>query len=156
MNERTPTLPARANSANLAETAAQSPVQARSGVPESASAPVLVGRTQAVDMGPTVIPFLFGALILALAFLGPDERRSEVRRRLSRDKDYYLSLALVPVVLVVLSYLLSPRTWPVWVAWLSLPVVSVIALRWLLGEDRRPDLTEGIDLPEDLRSKLDD
>lgn len=131
------------------------PPVARPGVPPPEPAPSTARRGQAVEMGPSIIPFLFGAVILILYYFPSDDRRPEIRKRLSRDRDFYLILALIPVGLVVISYLLSPWRWPVLLAWIALPAVLGIALRWLLGPDRA-ELQEGIELPEDLRKRMDD
>jgi len=116
---------------------------------------VQVGREKAVDMGPSLIPLIFGAVLLALWLLAPGDKRDQVRRRMSRDRDFYLSLALVPVGLVIIAYVLSPWIWPERLAWVSLPVIVGVALRWLLGADV-PEVAEGIELPEELRTKLAD
>ncbi len=124
------------------------------GIPAPPPGKMVAPRGPAVEMGPSIIPLIFGVIIVGLWFGTQGERQTDVRKRLSRDRDYYLSLALVPVGLVILSYLFAPSVWLVRAAWVGLVVVVAMALRGLLGQDRE-ELQRGIELPEDIRNRLD-
>jgi predicted heme/steroid binding protein len=125
------------------------------GAVSTVTTPADVVGVYQLGMGLSYLPFIYLGILAVLWFFSPEDRQEQVRGRLSGGRDGFLALAVGITFAVVLSYIFSGSLWMRWVAVLGTVAAVAQSFWWIYGAEEAK-LQDGLDLPEDVRRRMEE